>query len=101
MLSPAIYHVTVLLIFVIGLIGIINSKNLVQIILIIEMMLAGSNLVLLQAATRNGNDPLGHSAVIISTVIGAGLTAFLLAISIKVYRETGTLDINKIRSLRG
>ncbi len=100
MLSAETYHLAVLLVISIGLFGIMKSKNIIQVILLIEMMLAGVNLLLLQAAARNGEDPLGQVGVIMSTVIGAGLTAFLLALSIKMYRETGSQSLEKIQKLK-
>lgn len=100
MLGAQTYHIAILLMIIIGLFSITRSKNIIQVILLIEMMLASVNLLLLQAAARNGEDPLGQVGVIMSTVIGAGLTAFLLALSIKMYRETGTQDISKLQKLK-
>ena len=101
MLGVEIYHIAILIIMVLGIYNIMTAKNIVKIILILEMMLASTNLLMLQAAIRNGNDPLGQVVVITSIVIGAGLSAFLLSLAVKVSREHGTLDIRRLNNLRG
>ena len=100
MLGIEIYHIAVLIIIILGLYNIMTAKNIVKIILILEMMLTSVNLLLMYSATINGQDPLGYAVVITSIIIGAGLSAFLLSLAIKVGREHGTIDIRKLNNLR-
>lgn len=101
MLSVETYHIGVLIIIILGLYNIMTSKNIVKAVLIVEMMLAATNLLILQASIRNGQDPMGPAVIITSIVIGAGLSAFLLSLAVKVAREHDTLDLRDLKNLRG
>jgi len=101
MLALNIYHFFVIIIFGLGVYNIMQSKNIVKTVLIIEMMLGAVNLILFQISRNNGNDSLGQAALLTSIVIGAGLSAFLLSLSVKVYREFKTLDIEEITTQEG
>jgi multisubunit Na+/H+ antiporter MnhC subunit len=101
MLDIVYYHIVMLVILSLGIYNLILSKNIVKSVLIIEMMLAATNVIFFQAAVRNGNDSLGQAVVTTSIVIGAGLTAFLLSLCVKAYREFGTLNPDKMKLLRG
>ena len=101
MLDLTVYHIFTVVVLGLGIYNVMISKNLVKSVLIVEMMLGSVNLILFQASLRNGNDTLGKTALITSIVIGAGLSAFLLSMCVKVYREFGTLNPEKLRTLRG
>ena len=73
MLSLEVYLISIFVVIVLGLYNIMNSKNIVKIILIIEMMLTAVNLLILFIAQGRDSDPLGQAIVITSIVIGAGL----------------------------
>ena len=100
MLDTIYYHGAVLVVITFGLYNVMNSRNIVKAILSIEMMLAAINLIFMQASARNSGDTLGQVVVITSIIIGAGLTAFLLSLAIKVYRETGSLDLQELSRLK-
>lgn len=100
MLGAEVYQIAVLVILILGIYNVMTAKNIVKIILILEMMLTSVNLLLLHASVINGEDPLGSAVIITSIVIGAGLTAFLLSLAIKVGREHGTIDIQKLNSIK-
>lgn len=101
MLDAAYYILTIMAILGLGLWTIITKKNAMKTILMIETMLAAVNLNFVQFAARNGNDPVGHSVVVASIAIGAGLLAFSLALAVKNYRSFGTLDVSKYSELKG
>ncbi len=46
-------------------------------------------------------DPLPQALVLTAVVIGLAVTVFLVFLSAQVYRLYGTLDVRKIRRLRG
>ena len=46
-------------------------------------------------------DPLPQALILTSIVIGVAILSLLLALTLKVYRKFGTLDIDKIRELKG
>ena len=100
MLNAIYYHAAVLIVIAFGLYNVMTAKNTVRAILSVEMMLAATNLIFMQASVRNGGDPLGQVVVITSIIIGAGLTAFLLSLAIKAYRETGNIDLQALSELK-
>ncbi len=101
MLDLIIYHVFTIIILGLGIYNLMVSNNIVKSVLIIEMMLGTVNLIIFQASVRNPDSSLGNAVLITSIVIGAGLSAFLLSMCVKVYREFGTLDPAKLNTLRG
>lgn len=101
MLALNAYHFFVIIIFGLGVYNIMQSKNIVKTVLIIEMMLGAVNLILFQISRNNGNDSLGQATLLTSIVIGAGLSAFLLSLSVKVYREFKTLDLEEVTTQEG
>ncbi|NLP05178.1 cation:proton antiporter, partial [Candidatus Fermentibacteria bacterium] len=46
-------------------------------------------------------DPLPQALVLTSIVIGLAITAFLVALAMRLREKYGTFDITKIRELRG
>jgi len=101
MLALNTYHFFVIIIFGLGVYNIMQSKNIVKTVLIIEMMLGAVNLILFQISRNNGDDSLGQATLLTSIVIGAGLSAFLLSLSVKVYREFKTLDLEEVTTQEG
>ncbi|MFA4990966.1 MAG: sodium:proton antiporter [Candidatus Omnitrophota bacterium] len=104
------------ILFSIGLYGVLRKRNIVKIIMGIAIMSYSVNLffVLLGYKFRgrapidahdqgivNMVDPIPQALVMTSIVIGLAVMALLIAISIRLYEKYGTLDITKIRRLKG
>lgn len=114
-----IYVLTIIL-FLLGLYGVSVKKNLIKVILGFIIMDSAINLMLILIGYRHGGiapillkgksvatfahkavDPLPQALVLTSIVIGLGVTALFVAIAIRIYDRYGTLDVTKIRNLRG
>lgn len=114
-----IYALCIVL-FLLGLYGVLVKKNLIKIIISLAMMNNAINLFFILLAYRkngvvpilsflqpNGNlyetavDPLPQALVLTSVVIGLGVTALMVALAIRLYYVYGTFDITKMRKLRG
>lgn len=52
-------------------------------------------------AATNFVDPLPQALILTSIVIGLGVTALMVAITVRIYEKYRTFDINEIRRLRG
>lgn len=108
-----------LVLFLLGLWGIITRKNIVRIIISFTLLDAGINIVLVsigflrnrtapivdQALTATQTlekavDPVPQALVLTAIVIGLGITALMLAYALQLFRKTGSLDINKFNSLK-
>ena len=91
---------------VIGVTGIVISKNLFRILLALVIAEAGANMMLVLAGFRfdaiapivtgQGTqmvDPVPQAMVLTAIVIGVGIQALALSLIMQVYRLYGTLDI--------
>jgi NADH-quinone oxidoreductase subunit K len=90
-----------LAIFFIGLVGIfINRKNLLTVIICIELILLSINLNLLTSAFYL-DDILGQIFVVVILTVAAAESSIGLAILIIYYRLRGTIAIQSINTLKG
>lgn len=98
---------------VIGIAGIVMSKNLFRILLALIIAEAGANMMLVLAGFRFDAiapivtglatdqsaqmvDPVPQAMVLTAIVIGVGIQALALSLIMQVYRAYGTLDIRVI-----
>ena len=114
-----IYSLCLLLILV-GLYGVVASRQTVKIVISVLIMQHGVHLLLLLIGYRaNGVppimtagdtvksfaglavDPLPQALVLTSIVIGLGVLALMVALCVRLYERYGTFDITEIRRLRG
>ena len=107
-------QVVIAILFILGIYTILNRKNVIKIIMGINIMEASLILFLIQLSYKDGGtapildkeyelivDPLPQALALTAIVIGASTTAVMLFLAIKLYKEYGTLDISEIRRLRG
>ncbi len=105
-----------LILFCIGLYGVLRKRNLVKIIIGLGIIEYAMNLFFVLLGYRdygrapivaqdqniqNMVDPLPQALVLTSIVIGLGVTALIISIAIRIYEKYGTFDITKIKKLRG
>jgi len=101
---------------VIGLYGIVTSRNLIHMVVCLSVVQSSTYVVLLSIGFRSNatapifvNIPVGTRAVdpivqaLTSTdvVIGVTVSALLLALAVQVHKRSGTLDPNSLSSLKG
>jgi NADH-quinone oxidoreductase subunit K len=79
-----------------GLYAILSKKNLIKIVIGLEIMAKGSTLAFIG---MGGADVQAY--VIIAISIEAVVAAVALAIIVNVWKHTKTLDSSKMRQLRG
>ena len=113
-------YVLCLILFMVGLYGVVTQKNLIKIIIGVMIMEAAVNLMLILVGYRragvapiidqtvshsdvvaSGVDPLPQAMVLTAIVIGLGVLALLVTIALRLYHRYGTYDITRIRELRG
>jgi NADH:ubiquinone oxidoreductase subunit K len=80
--------------FSIGLYGALAKKNVVVILICIEIMLNAVNIAMV-AFSRYGNILTGQVFAIFIMVVAAAEVAIGLAIIIAIYRSRGTVDVEK------
>lgn len=100
----------------IGLYGIVTSRNLIGLIICLSVVQSATYVLLLAVGYRTGEhgpifsdvppgtpavDPVVHTLALTDIVVGATVTALLLALAVQLHRRTGTLDLDALRSMRG
>jgi multicomponent Na+:H+ antiporter subunit C len=101
--------------FLIGLYGIVSSQNLIRSILSLTIVQASTYVVLLGVGYSRGGhapifadipqvskavDPVVQVLVLTDIVIGATVTAMLLALAVQAHKRFGSLDPHELRALR-
>jgi multicomponent Na+:H+ antiporter subunit C len=109
------YAVAVWLLLV-GCYGIVTSRNLIHLVTCLSVAQSSTYLLLLSVGYRRGGtapifadvpvgtravDPVVQSLTLTDVVVGATVTALLLAIVVQAHKRYGTLDPDEIRTLRG
>jgi NADH-quinone oxidoreductase subunit K len=86
--------------FAIGAYGVLARRNLLVILMSVEVMLNGVNVALL-AFARLHHDTAGHVFVLIVMGVAAAEVSVGLAILIAVFRNRKTVDTGDLKSLNG
>ncbi len=106
--------ITVMIIIGIGLYAMLYKRNLIKIIIGLDLIESGVNLFLVSLGYRGGGVapiytsapstnmvlPTPQALTLTSIVIGLATTAMLLSFSMVIYRNYRTLDTRKIRMLK-
>jgi len=105
-----------LALFALGLYCLLVKKNLVKKIIGFGIAEYALNLFFILLGYRHGADapilstdlnpvsfvdPLPQALILTSIVIGLGITALMVAITVRLYDKYRTFDIEKIRNLKG
>lgn len=101
--------------FAIGLYGIVTSRHFVHLIGCLTVVQSSTYVLLLAVGYRTDAaapifadiavgtpavDPVVQALVLTDIVVGATVTALLLALAVQVYKRKGTLDPHRLRPLR-
>ncbi len=116
---PLAYGLAMIL-FAVGLYGVVCKKNAVKIIISLLIMENAVNLFILLIGYRKDGiapvmvkgqeasefasmavDPLAQAIVITSIVIGLSIVALMIAIAIRLYDRYKTFDTSKMKDLKG
>ena len=84
--------------FSIGLIIVLFKKNIIVVLIGIELMLNASNIIFVGASQYHGNGLDGHIFTLFTIVIAVAEAAVILAIILRMVRAFRTTDISKIKS---
>jgi multicomponent Na+:H+ antiporter subunit C len=91
---PILYGLVGVVLFVLGVRGLIARRVLVAKVLACNVMGAGVFLVLIALAARGEEvDPVPHAMVLTGIVVAVSATALALALVVKYRRETGEVKL--------
>jgi NADH-quinone oxidoreductase subunit K len=85
--------------FAIGTVGALTRRNLIAILMSIELMLNGANLALVAFARQWGNVD-GHVFVLMVIVVAAAEVAVGLGIVIALFRNRDSVNVEDVSLLR-
>ena len=85
----------------VGLYGLLITRNLIKIVLVLQIAVKSAILALVLAGRVAGSLGLGQSLAITVIVADTIVAVVGLALAVQVRRRFGTLDIPRISSLRG
>jgi NADH-quinone oxidoreductase subunit K len=97
-----IFITSTILLFVIGLAALILKRDLVRLLIGVEILFNAANLLFIAFSTQYTGliDPFPHSIVMMALVLDGTVIAVGLVLAINVYRQYKTFDIEKLRRLK-
>lgn len=102
--------------FVVGLYGIVSSRNFVHLVMCLAVMQSSTYVLLLAIGYKVGGvapifldipvstpavDPVVQALMLTDVVVEATVVALLLALAVQVQKNTGTVDPDKLKELQG
>jgi multicomponent Na+:H+ antiporter subunit C len=107
--------ITVVILTLIGTVTVLMKRNLIKILLGINILESAANLFLVSLGFREGGVapiftlapselmvlPTPQALTLTSIVIGVATSALVLSFAMVLQKKYGTVDINKIRRLQG
>jgi NADH-quinone oxidoreductase subunit K len=85
----------------VGFYGLLVSRNLIKVVVTLQILVKGALLALIAAGTANGQINLSQSLVITVIVADTIVAVIGTALAVQIRRRTGSLDIQEISKLRG
>lgn len=102
--------------FVVGLYGVVTSRHLAHLAVCMTVLQSSTYIALLSVGyVRHGSapvyadmppvatavDPVVHALTLVDIVVESTVTALVLALAVQAMKRFGSVDPNKLRSLRG
>jgi len=96
------FLVSVVLLFIIGLACLMVKRDMVRLLIGIEILFNAANLNFVALSMQKSGfvDPFAHSVVMMAIVLDGCVIAVGLAMAVNVYKHYKTLDIRKLRRLK-
>ncbi|CQR48039.1 Na(+)/H(+) antiporter subunit C1 [Paraliobacillus sp. PM-2] len=109
-----ISYIAVIILFCLGIYTIISNKNIIKMVMGFTILESSLILLLILISYTPGGtapildrqyeivvDPIPQALALTTIVIGGSVTAVMLAVTIKLYKRYRTLNVDKLRKLRG
>ena len=90
-----------LLVFVTGFYCLVKTRNIIRIIIALEIAMKGVTLLLAFAGYINGKIDLVQTFIITMIVIEVIVAVVAAGIAVSVFRHNDTLDIRELNKLQG
>ncbi|MFW5998493.1 MAG: sodium:proton antiporter [Halanaerobiaceae bacterium] len=110
-----IYHIVFVILFLLGLYTVLTDKNLIKMVIGLNIMEAGVFFWVIAISNKGGmmpiynteilqetvfmNDPVPQALILTGIVIGASTSAYLLTLIIEIHKLTDTIEIDELKGL--
>ncbi len=84
----------------IGLYGLLITRNLIKVVVALQVLVKGALLALVAAGTVSGKINLGQSLAVMVIVVDTVVAVIGLALALQVKRRMGTLDVKELSTLK-
>lgn len=88
------------LLFCVGVLGMLYRRSTIVMLMSVELMLAAANMLLTVFSVYH-KDAGAQVFVIFSMAVAAAEVAVGLAILVSIFRNIGSIDIDKLKNLKG
>lgn len=85
----------------IGIYGLLAVRNLIKVVVALQILVKGTLLALVAAGSISGQVNLGQSIAVTVIVVDTLVAVIGLGLAVQVRQRLGTLDLKEISSLRG
>ena len=91
----------IIMLFIAGLYCILVTRNLMRVLIGIELLTKAVTLLLIAAGYAAGRTALSQAIVITLIVIEVVVMAVMAGVILSIYRHTGSLDASNLKDLKG
>jgi NADH:ubiquinone oxidoreductase subunit K len=96
-----IFMIAVLGLLGIGLYGLLVTRNLIKMVAVLQILGKASILALVLAGKMSGHVNLGQSLAVTVIVADTVVAVIGLALAVQIQRKSGSIDLQKLSSLKG
>ncbi len=91
----------IIMLFIAGLYCILVTRNLMRVLIGLELLTKAVTLLLIVAGYVTGRVALAQAIVITLIVIEVVVIAVMAGVILSIYRHTGSLDAQNVKTLKG
>jgi NADH:ubiquinone oxidoreductase subunit K len=95
-----LFIIAVVLLFLTGFYALVITRNLIRVVISLEVLAKGATLLIILAGLFTGNMAEAQAFAVAMIVIEVVVTAVAAGIIIGVFRRTGSLDTKDIANLK-
>lgn len=85
----------------VGLYGLLITRNLIKVVVALQILVKGALLALVAAGEASGQVALGQSLAVTVVVADTVVAVVGLALAVQAKRLLGTLDVDALSTLKG
>jgi len=92
--------VGILGLLLVGLYGLLTQRHLIKLVLCVQIVIRSAFLLIALAGNLTGKIELAQSMIIVALMADTILTVLALSMLVQTNKQTGTLDVKQLSTLR-